>query len=329
MRRREFIALVGGVAAAWPPSVRAQQPVKVRRIGFLAGGLRPVPVDSNPYGAFPRGMRELGYVEGRDFIIDWRFAEGRFELFPDLAVELVQLGVDVIVLGTPLAVRPAQRATETIPIVMATSTDPVGSGYVASLAHPGGNTTGLASSQDDIVPKQLELLAMLLPGLSRIGILMNPASSFHSVVLKIAQAAGQKAGLVIMPVEMRNPQDLAGTFALLTKERVGAVLLSGDPLFFSQRQRIAEIALKTRLPTIFTQREYVEAGGLMSYGDSLADLYRRAAFYVDKIFKGAKPADLPIQQPTKFHTAINRKTAEALALTIPLQLLVLSDEVIE
>jgi putative ABC transport system substrate-binding protein len=170
---------------------------------------------------------------------------------------------------------------------------------------------------------------MLVPGLSRIGMLMNPASSFHPLVLKIAQAAGQKSGLAIVPVQMRNPQDLTGAFAMLTNERVGAVLLSGDPLFLSQRQRIAEIALKTRLPAIFTQREYVEAGGLMSYGDSLADLYRRAAFYVDKILKGAKPADLPIQRPTKFHTAINRKTAEVLALTIPLQLLVLSDELIE
>jgi ABC-type uncharacterized transport system substrate-binding protein len=307
----------------------SQQPVKVRRIGFLAGGSRPVTVNSNPYGAFPRGMRELGYVEGRDFIMEWRFAEGRFELFPDLAAELVRLNVDVIVLGTPVAVRPVQQATKTIPIVMATSTDPVGSGYAASLAHPGGNTTGLASSQDDIAPKQIELLAMLVPGLSRIGFLINPASSFHHLVLKIAEGAAQRAGAVLVPAQVQNPQDLVTAFAMLTNEGVGAVMLSGDPLFLSQRQRIAEIALKSRLPTIFTQREYVEVGGLMSYGESLADFYRRAAFYVDKIFKGAKPADLPIQQPTKFYTAINRKTAEALALTIPLQLFVLSDEVIE
>ncbi len=321
MRRRDFITLLGGAIAAWPLAVHAQQPARVRRIGFLAGGLRPVPVNSNPYGGFLRGMRELGYVEGRDFTIEWRFAEGRVDLFYHLAAELVRLNVDVIVLGTPLAVPAVQRATTIIPIVMGNSTDPVGSGYVASLAHPGGNITCLASSQDDVVPKQLDLLAMLVPNLARIG--------FHLLVLKIAQEAAGKAGIVLVPAQMRNAQDTASAFAMLTNEQVGAVVLTGDPLFLSQRQRIAEIALKARLPTIFTQREYVEAGGLMSYGGSLADLYRQAAFYVDKIFKGAKPADLPIQQPTRFFMVINRKTADALALTIPLQLLVLTDEVIE
>jgi putative ABC transport system substrate-binding protein len=329
LRRRDFITLLGSAAAVWPRGAQAQRPAKVWRIGFLAGGSRPVPVNSNPYGGFLRGMLELGYVEGRDFTIEWRFAEGRVDVFPELAAELVRLNVDVIVLGTPTAVPAVQRATSTIPIVMGSSTDPVGSGYVASLAHPGGNITGLASSQDDIAPKQLELLAMLVPHLARVGFLVNPDNSLHHLVLKIAHGAGQKAGLMLVPAEMRNPQDVPSAFTMLTNEHVGAVLLSGDPLFFSQRQRIAEFALKARLPTIFPRREYVEAGGLMSYGESLADLYQRAAFYVDKIFKGAKPADLPIQQPTRFFTVINRKTADALALTIPLQLIVLADEVIE
>jgi putative tryptophan/tyrosine transport system substrate-binding protein len=329
MKRREFITLLGGAAAAWPLAARAQQPGRVWRIGFLAGGSRPIGLESTSYGAFSRGMRELGYVEGKDFIIEWRFAEGRYDLFPELAAELVRLNVDVIVLGTPAAIRPVQETTSTIPIVMATSTDPVGSGYVASLAQPGGNTTGLASSQDDFAPKQLQLLTMLVPNITRVGFLLNPNNPFHGRLLKIAQQAAEKAGLLVLPAEIRRPEDIARAFAMLTNEGVGGVLLTGDGLFFSQRQRIAEIALETRLPAIFAQREYVEAGGLMSYGESLADLYRRAAFYVAKILKGAKPADLPIQQPTKFFIVINRKTADALALTIPLQLLVLADEVIE
>jgi putative ABC transport system substrate-binding protein len=241
----------------------------------------------------------------------------------------VRLNVDVIVVGTQAAVLPAQQATGTIPIILGTSTDPVSSGYAASLARPGGNTTGLASSQDDIAPKQLQLLAMLEPALTHIGFLLNPDNPFHLLMLKIAQGTAQKAGLMVVPAEARNPQDVASAFEMLAHERVGAVMVRGDALFFSQRQRIAEIALRVRLPTIFAQREYVEAGGLMSYGESLADLYRRAAFYAAKILKGAKPADLPIQQPTRFFVVINRKTADALTLTIPLQLLVLADEVIE
>jgi putative tryptophan/tyrosine transport system substrate-binding protein len=327
--RRQFISALGGAATVWSLAADAQQAGKVWRIGFLAGGSRPVLLESTPLGAFSRGMRELGYAEREDFIIEWRFAEGRYELFPDLAAELVRLNVDVIVLGTPAAIPAAQRATSTIPIVMATSTDPVGYGYVASLNRPGGNTTGLASSQDDIAPKQLELLAMCVPDLTRVGFLVNPNNTLHSVVLTKLQGAAQNAGLKIVPAEMQNSQDLSSAFTSLTNERVGAVLITGDALFFSQRSHIVDIALKARLPTMFSRREFVEAGGLISYGDSLADFYRRAAFYVDKIFKGAKPADLPIQQPTRFYTVINRKTANTLGLTIPLQLTVFADEVIE
>jgi putative ABC transport system substrate-binding protein len=329
MKRRQFITLIGGAAAAWPIAARAQQPGKVWRIGFLAGGSRPVPVDSNPYGGFPRGMRELGYVEGRDFTIEWRFAEGRFDLFPDLAAELVRLNVDVIVLGTPTAVPAVRQATSTIPIVMGDSIDPVGSGFVASLAHPGGNITGLANSREDTAPKQLELLAATVPNLSRVGFTMNPDNPSHVPLLKIIEAAARRLGLVLVPVEMRKPQDIASAFATLTDERVGAVLIPSDAFFFSQRQLITDLAIKTHLPTIFSQREYVEAGGLMYYGDSLAEFYRRAAFYVDKIFKGTKPADLPIQQPTRFFLIINLKTAKTLGLTVPPNLLAIADEVIE
>jgi ABC-type uncharacterized transport system substrate-binding protein len=234
MRRRKFITLLGGVAAAvsWPLAGRAQQPGKVRRIGFLAGGARPVPVDSNPYGGFTRGMRELGYIEGRDFAMEWRFAEGRADLFPDLAAELVRLNVDVIVLGTPVAVPAARRATSSIPIVMGNSFDPVGSGFVASLAHPGGNITGLADSRDETAPKQLELLAVAIPNLSRVGVAVNPDNSGHARLLKIVEAAAQKTGIVVVPVEMRKLQDIAAAFATLTNERVGAVLLPVDAFFF-------------------------------------------------------------------------------------------------
>jgi putative ABC transport system substrate-binding protein len=274
-------------------------------------------------------MRELGYIEGSDFIVEWRFAEGRFDLFPELAAELVQSKVDVIVLGTPQAIEPVRRATSTIPVVMGTSTDPVGMGYASSLARPGSNITGLASSQEDYAPKQIELLSLLVPGLARVAYLNNPNSSIHKTVFPIALAAARKAGITLIPVDLGTRDEIETAFAKFNKERVGAVVSTGDALFFSIRDRIAQSALQARLPTIFAQREYVEAGALMSYGESLADLYRRATFYVDKILKGASPSDLPIQQPTRFFLVINRRTAERLGLSVPLELNVLADELIE
>ena len=241
----------------------------------------------------------------------------------------MRLKVDVIVLGASSAVRPAQQATSTIPIVMATSTDPVGSGFVASLARPGGNTTGLASSQEDFAPKHLDLLMMAVPNLSRVGFLMNPDSTARASILKAAQAAAEKARLTPVPVEARNEQDIAKAFGALTRERVGAVMVFADPHFLVQRQQIADLALQGRLPTIFPRREYVEAGGLMSYGESIAEFYRRAASYVDKIFKGARPADLPVEQPTRFVFSINRKTAETIGVTIPALFFMFADEMIE
>jgi len=315
MQRREFITLAGA-AVAWPFAASAQQSGKVWRIGFLAGGQRPTNFEGSVWGAFLRGMRELGYTENRDFIVEWRFAEGRLELLPTLAKELVQLNVDVIVVGLTAAIPVAQQATSTIPIVMAISVDPVGNGYVTSLAHPNGNLTGLASSQDEIVPKQLQLVALLVPDLHRIGFLLNRDNPTHVVALKSLREAAQQNRLAVISAEFRNARDLTGAFATLKQERADVVVISGDAILFSNRREIAQMALKLGLPTVFTQREYVEAGGLMSYGESLADFYRRSTFYVDRLLKGVKPSGLPIQQPTRFFTTLNRKTADALRMNI-------------
>ena len=326
LRRREFITLLGG-SAAWPLAARAQQAGKVWRIGLLSGASRSDA--SGLYAAFVQGMRELGYIEGKDFVIEWRSVEGRYERIPEIAAELVRLKVDVIVTGLSAALPTLKRAITTIPVVMAYSTDPVGTGLVASLVRPGGNLTGLAGSSDDTSPKQLELLATVVPNVSRIGLLGNPNSNTYSPVLKSAQDAAQKAGLSLVPMEARGPQEIENAFAQLAKQRVPAVMMAADAVFFGQRQRIAELALASHLPTMFSQREYAAAGGLMSYGENLADFFRRSASYVDKIFKGARPGDLPVEQPTRFNLVINRRTADALGVTIPPQLYIFADEVIE
>jgi putative tryptophan/tyrosine transport system substrate-binding protein len=327
MRRRELLGLLGSTVAAWPLAAHAQQAGKVWRIGFLTAVSRET--YSRLYAGFQQGMRELGYVEGKDFVSEWRSAEGKYERFPEIAAELVRLNVDVIVSGVTAALPTLKRETTSIPIVMAYSTDPVGNGFAASLVRPGGNMTGLASSSDDSSPKQLEPLAVVAPNVSRIGFLGNPNSTVYRPVLKSTQDAAQKVGLSLAPIEARNPQEIENAFAALANERVPAVMVASDAIFFAQRQRIAELALGNRLATMFPQREYVEAGGLMSYGENLADFFRRAASYVDKIFKGAKPGDLPIEQPTKFNLVINRKTADALGVTIPAQLYIFANEVIE
>jgi putative ABC transport system substrate-binding protein len=274
-------------------------------------------------------MRDLGYVEGKDFIMEYRFAEGNYERIPGVAAELIQSKVDIFVLATGAAIRPVQQATSTIPIIMGYSTDPVGNGFVASLARPGGNTTGLAASGDDTAPKQLELLTTIVLNLSRIGFLANPGNPNSSTLLASAQAAARIAGLVILPAEARNRADIQSAFATFAGERVGAIMVPADATFLVHRQRIAELAIQSRLPSMFVNREYVEAGGLMSYGENLKDFFRRAAIFVDKIFKGAKPGDLPVEQPTKFNLVINRKTADTLGVAIPPQLYIFADEVIE
>jgi len=324
MKRRAFITLLGG-AAVWPLAARAQQSSKLWRIGFLSAVSREL----SSHAALEQGMHELGYVEGKDFVLEWRSVEGKYERFPEIIGELVRLKVDVFVTGVTASLPALQRATTTIPVVMAYSTDPVGNGLVASLVHPGGNITGLAGSSDDSSPKQLELLTTIVPNVSRIGLLGNPDTETYSSVLKRAQDAAQKVGLSVVPMEARNAQEIEKAFAAFAEERIPAVVVASDAIFFGQRQRVAELALNKRLPTIFSLREYAAAGGLMSYGENIADFFRRSAFYVDKIFKGARPGELPVEQPTRFNLVINRKTADVLGVTIPPQLYIFADEVIE
>ena len=327
MRRREFIKLIASGAAAWPVVAQGQHRAKVWRIGFLSGASRTAMSDI--FVGFTEGMRDLGYVEGKDFLVEWRFADGDFERFPSLAAELAQLKVDIFVLGTAAAIPSVQHVASNVPIILAISTDPVGSGFAESLRHPGGNITGLASSTDESSPKQIELLAAVVPNLSRIGFLGNPSSPQFFPLVKAAQAAAQTAKFPIVLVEARSPSEIEKAFTDFAGERVGAIMVHTDALFMSQRQRIAELALQGRLASMFSQREYAEAGGLMSYGEDLKSYFRRAASFVDKIFKGAKAGDLPIEQPTKFNLTINRKTAAALGLTIPPRLYIFADEVIE
>jgi ABC-type uncharacterized transport system substrate-binding protein len=329
MRRRDLITLLGGAAAAWPLGARAQQAGKVWRIGFILGASPPAQFGLGSLGGLAQGMRELGYVEGKNFVIEWRTALGNYDHFPAIADELVRLKVDVFVLGTTAALPAVQQATSTIPIVMTNAANPVGQGFVASLARPGGNVTGLATSADDSAPKQLELLATIVPGLSRLGLLTNPNTSIASPVARSIQVVAQKAGITIVPVQAGDLQEIENAFVTLAKERAQAVMVITDALYFAHRQRLAELALNNRLASLVPLREYVEAGGLMSYGEALGEFYRRTAYYVDKIFKGAKPADLPIEQPRKFNLVINRKTADALGITIPPVLYIFADEVIE
>ena len=329
IRRREFISLLGGnflgsTVAAWPLAALAQQPAKVWRIGIVVEGMR-----SAAYDGFLQGMDELGYVAGRNYTIEWRFADGRYLRILELVGDFAKLNIDVIFLGSPAMVYPVRQATHTIPIVMGYSIDPVGNGFVPNLSHPGGNITGLASSGEDTSAKQLELLAAAVPNLSRVGLLQNPENSSSSSILKSTRAAAQMAGLDLVAVDARVPQDIDDAFQVLSRERIGALKVSSDRFFLTQRQQLADLALKHRLPSIFAERAYVEAGGLMSLGESLKDFYRRAAFFVDRIFKGARPGDLPIEQLSLFDLAINRKTAQALGVALPPRTNVPAYEVID
>jgi len=303
----------------------AQRPPKVWHIGYL------LPRPRSDYDrAFLQGMGELGYVEGKNLVIEWRFADGEYERLPTLAAELVRLKVDVIVAPTSPAIRAAQKATTTIPIVFPSTGDPVGSGFVASLARPGGNITGLSNANLDISPKLLEFLLTVAPRLSRVALLGNPDSSSHSAILKSVQAAAlQQGGVRVFSVEVRTREEIERGFVLMTQQRADGVIIAPDALFTGQVRQIASLAAKHRLPSITQLRLHVEAGGLMSYGQHFRESYRRAATYVDKILKGAKPADLPVEEPTKFELVINRTTAQALGLTIPPSLLQRADQIID
>jgi len=328
-KRRNLVIALGASVVLLPLLSLAQQPAKVWRVGFLSQRARPDSLESGVFGAFRRGMRDLGYVEGKNLEIEWRFADSRFQQLPDLAAELVRLRVDVIVsVGNP-STSAAQQATATIPIVMGTAPDPVGSGFVASLARPGGNITGLSNLATDIGPKHLEMLLGLVPKLSRVVILMNPANQSHVVTVKNVQAAAQRTNVKILAFEARTVPEIEKAFSAMVREKAGAVIVARDGLFTQQDRQIAELAAKHGLPTISGHREFVEAGGLISYGQNNAEHYRRAAMFVDKIFKGAKPGDLPVEQSTKFELFINRNTAKALGLTIPQSMLISADKVIE
>jgi len=327
MKRREFLFALGAGALATPVSSVAQQPPKVWRIGYLSPRVR---MDSLPYErAFLQGMSELGYVEGKNVVVEWRFADGAYERLPYLAADLVRLNVDVIVAPSSSAIRAAQQATKTTPIVFISTGDPVGSGFVASLAQPGGNITGLSNTNLDVSAKLLELLVTMVPKLSRVAVLGNPGSSTHSAILKNVRAAAlTRAGVRVLSVEARTREEIERSFGRMTQERADSVIVAADAFLNQQAQYIAPLALKRRLPSISQPRVYVEAGGLMSYGQNTADSYRHAATYVDKILKGAKPADLPVEQPTKFELVVNLKTAKALGLTIPESIRIRADEVI-
>ena len=306
----------------------AQQPKKVYRIGYLQTSSREQLLHLTK--AFKEGMRDLGYVEGRDITFEHRFADGKPERLPALAAELVRLNVDVIVTATNPTTVAAKLATSTIPIVMANGNDPVGAGLVASLARPGGNISGLTQDVgDELWGKRLELLKEVVPKLSRVAILWRPSFEPNATRKKPTEEVAQKLGLVVRFTEFQEADDFKNAFASMGKERVGGVLVFGDPVAFERRAQIADFAVRSRLPTIYNIREFVEVGGLMSYGASLADQWRRAAIYVDKILKGAKPAELPVEQPMKFEFVINLKTAKQIGVTIPPNVLARADKVIK
>ena len=330
MDRRAFIgSLAGGLLAA-PLAAEAQQPGKVARIGYLATDLAAA---SHTTEAFRRGLRDQGYVEGRNVVIEYRDAEGKSQRLPAHAAELVALKLDVVVTaGGTLAALAAKQATNTVPIIFIAVSDPVSSGVVTSLAHPGGNVTGLSNVNAELVGKRLEYIMQAVPGLSRVAVLWQPGGLGERTemeMLKQADDAARALGVRLQLVEAREPADLEPAFSEMTRAKAHALTLFPSTMFFNDRRRITDLAARNRLPAVYQLREFVEAEGLMAYGTNIADLFWRAAGYVAKILKGAKPADLPVEQPTKFELVINMKTAKALGLTIPQSLLLRADEVIQ
>ena len=328
LKRREFIVVVGG-AAAWPLAAGAQQVSSVPRIGYLSpGSASSGPL--NYYDEFRRELRELGYVEGQNIVIDYRFADGRFDRLPQLAAELVQLNVDVIVSVVTQASLAAKNATRTIPIVIVSVGDPLGAGLVASLARPGANVTGNSSMTIEVIGKSLALLKQAVPKASPMAVLWNPDNvTYQGQILRETEVAAGKLGVQLQTFGVRGPDEFDRTFAAITSANAVTLLVLPDPVFSAYTARIADLANKSQLPTMYGLREDAVAGGLMAYGPNYADLYRRAASYVNKILKGAKPADLPVERPTNFEFVINLKTAKLLGIELPPTLVALADEVIE
>jgi putative ABC transport system substrate-binding protein len=327
MRKTIISFALTALFSALCSSAVAQQPTKMPRIGFLIGA--SASSISALVKAFRQGLRELGHVEGKDIVIEWRHAEeGKLDRLSELAAELVRLKVDIIVTGSPTDTRAAKDATATIPIVMAADSDPVGNGFVASLARPGGNITGLSRMSPELAGKRLELLKEVVPRLSRVAVLGSSTLPGHAQMLRETERAARAFRVQLQYLDVRGPKDIEAAFREASKGRADGGLVLGGPVY-SHRTQVADLAVKNRLPVIFPQSEYVEDGGLMSYAPNYADLYRRAAVYVDKILKGAKPADLPVEQPTKFELVINLKTAKQIGLTIPPNVLVRADRVIK
>jgi len=328
--RRTFIGVVAGRLLAVPLAAEAQPAGKVPRVGYLSPGSSSDPVRLRRFEAFRQGLRELGYVEGQNIVLEPRWAEGQYARYPALAADLVRLKVGVIVVVGGTGTKAAKEVTRTVPIVMSLVVDPVGSGLIPSLAHPGGNVTGTSIMAPDLVGKQLELLMEVVPKISRVAVLWNPDNPGGVPQLRQTEAAARALGVRLQTLEARGPHELDSAFAAMTRERAGALVILNDAILgVNLSKQIAELAAKSRLPAVHGEPEYAQAGGLMVYGANRLDLERRAATFVDKILKGAKPADLPIEQPTKFELVINLKTAKALGLTIPPSLLLQADHVIE
>jgi ABC-type uncharacterized transport system substrate-binding protein len=326
MRRRRFLATVVGAALVRPRPGEAQPSGSVARIGFLWDTPAVWP---HALEAFRQGLRELGWIEGRNLVIEYRWAEGRFERLPAMVEDLLRLKVDLIVAPTSIYTGAAKRATSTIPIVFISHADPLGSGHVASLARPGGNATGLTIVMSETMAKSVELLKATIPGLGRLAVVWDPATPSHRPALKAVEDASRALGLRVQAVAVRNAGEFDAAFSTMGQERAGAVIVLSTPLFMGGTKRLAELGLTHKLPTMFGPREHVEAGGLLSYSPDRADLYRRAATYVDKILKGANPAELPVQQAQKFELVVNLRTAKALGLTIPASVLARAEQVLE
>ena len=317
------MTVLGGAAVAWPLAAHAQQPGKVWRMGFIAHG------HESFYDALFEGLREYGYEEGRNLIVERRYAQGQAERFKEFAAEMVRLNVDIIIVVTTPAALAVKKATTTIPIVHPNAIDPLNTGLIASLAHPGGNLTGGAQLTAEVSAKRLEILKRVVPRLSRVAALWNPANPALVFSWKETQGAARALGVTLQSHEVQGPKDFAAAFAMTADERPDALLVLQDAVTMQQRNEIIDFAIQKRLPSMFQEKGWAVAGGLMSYGENLPSMYRRAAYFVDRIFKGAKAADLPVEQATKFDMVLNLKTAKAIGLTIPDSVLVLADEVIE
>jgi putative tryptophan/tyrosine transport system substrate-binding protein len=326
MLRREFITLLGGAATAWPVAARAQPAGKVYRIAFLTAGTL---AGTLAVPAFIEGLRQLGWTEGNNITIEYRYAENRLDRLHELAAELVRLDVDIIVAAGTLAPVAAKQATATIPIVMTSAGDPLGTKLVASLARPGGNVTGLSLMSPDLGGKRVELLKEIVPGLERVAVIWNAANPYPALVFRETKNAAQQLKIEVQSLEVRMPDDIDNALEAGVLKKADALITVEDPLTQSCRKQIADFAVMHRLPAMSGLRDYVDAGSLLSYGPDLFDLYRRAAGYVDKILKGEKPSDLPVEQPTKFELIINLRTAKAIGLTIPQTLIATADKVIE